>query len=302
MKIVLTGSNGLLGQKLVQKLRHDPEVDLVATSRGANRLLHQEDYQYEALDIADAKAVQNCLQKHRPDALIHTAAMTHVDQCEQDQEACHKLNVEAVRYLVEACAITETHLVHLSTDFIFDGADGPYTETDDPDPVSYYGESKLRGEQIIQGSGISAAILRTILVYGVAENMSRSNLVLWAKKSLEEDKSIKVVDDQFRSPTLAEDLAEGCVLAAKQRATGIYNISGPKTFSILELVWQIADFWNLNKGLITAVSSNTLDQPAKRPPRTGFDISKAQRELGYEPHSFTEGLRVVDLQLRQRKD
>lgn len=299
---MVTGSNGLLGQKLVQKLGQDPEVDLVATSRGENRLLHQKGYLYEPLDIADPKAVQSCLQKHHPQVLIHTAAMTHVDQCEQDQEACQQLNVEAVRYLTEACAATGAHLVHLSTDFIFDGAAGPYTEAEVPNPISFYGQSKLRGEQIILESGISAAILRTILVYGVAENMSRSNLVLWAKKSLEEGKSIQVVDDQFRSPTLAEDLADGCILAAKQRATGIYHISGPRTCSILELVWQIADFWKLDKGLITAVSSHTLDQPAKRPPRTGFDISKAQRELGYQPHSFTQGLELVDLQLRQRKE
>jgi dTDP-4-dehydrorhamnose reductase len=129
--------------------------------------------------------------------------------------------------------------------------------------------------------------------------MSRSNVVLWAKGALEKGAPINVVDDQFRMPTLAEDLAEGCLLAAEKHANGIFNISGKDYMSVLELVEQVADFYGYDKEIIRAVSSSTLNQTAKRPPRTGFDLSKSQRVLGYNPHSFREGLQILDEQLKK---
>lgn len=299
MKILITGSNGLLGQKLVHLLKKDPEVDLIATARGANRLNDQKGYRYYSMDIADLPGIMSVFEAERPDAVIHTAAMTHVDQCEDDQEGCLKLNVEAVQYMVAACSSFNAHLVHLSTDFIFDGSKGPLGEGETPNPVSFYGESKLRAEQLIQASTVSHAILRTVLVYGVAENMSRSNIVLWAKGALEKGDPIKVVDDQYRTPTLAEDLAQGCSLAAKQKAQGVYNISGADFYCIIDMVREIARFWELDEGLINPLSSTSLNQRAQRPPKTGFIINKAKRELGYQPRRFREGLALVDQQIKE---
>lgn len=298
MKILVTGSNGLLGQKLVHKLSKDYEVQLIATARGENRLSNKEGYAYQSLDITSKDEVEKVIADHKPDVVINTAAMTNVDACESDKEGCDNLNVDAVQYIVDACKANQVHLVHLSTDFIFDGEDGPYDEEATPNPISYYGESKLKAEEIVLKSGLDGAILRTVLVYGIAEDMSRSNIALWAKGALEKGKRINVVDDQFRSPTLAEDLADGCILAAKQKAKGIYNISGKDQLSVLEIVQQVADFWKLDKSLINPVSSKTLSQPAKRPPKTGFILDKAIRELGYKPHSFMEGLAVLDEQMK----
>jgi dTDP-4-dehydrorhamnose reductase len=174
-----------------------------------------------------------------------------------------------------------------------------YVETDKANPLSYYALSKYESELVLQRSSISWAIARTIIVYGIVDNMSRSNIVLWAKDALTKGQKINVVDDQFRSPTLAEDLADGCILIADKRARGIYHLSGPDVMSILELVYRVADFWKLDKSVVTPSKSDTLNQPAKRPPRTGFDISKARKELGYAPHSFEEGLRVLDMQLKK---
>lgn len=298
MKILVTGSNGLLGQKLVHKLSKDYEVQLIATARGENRLSNKEGYTYQSLDITNKGEVEKVIANHKPDVVINTAAMTNVDACESDKEGCDKLNVDAVQYIVDACKANHVYLVHLSTDFIFDGEDGPYDEEATPNPVSYYGESKLKAEEIVLKSSLDAAILRTVLVYGIAEDMSRSNIALWAKGALSKGQKINVVDDQFRSPTLAEDLADGCILAAKQKAKGIYNISGKDQLSVLEIVQQVADFWKLDKSLINPVSSKTLSQPAKRPPKTGFILDKAIRELGYKPHSFMEGLAVLDEQMK----
>ena len=223
--------------------------------------------------------------------------MTNVDACETEKEACDALNVESVKYLAEACKKVNAHFIHISTDFIFDGENGPYSEEAEALPLSYYGWSKLKGEDMVKTHADSWAILRTVLVYGVVHDMSRSNIVLWAKGALEKGQTINVVDDQFRTPTLAEDLAMGCFLAEDQKAQGIYNISGKDFMNIFELVNAIAHYYELDATLINRSSSNNLNQPAKRPPITGFKLDKAMRELNYQPHSFAEGLEIVKQQL-----
>lgn len=297
MKILITGANGLLGNKLIDLLNTKPDIETIATARGAISLTIKNG-SHHALDIADASQTEELLNTVRPDVVINTAAMTQVDQCETERELCWKANVTGVENLARACEKTKTHLVHVSTDFIFDGTHGPLDETAQPNPLSYYGESKLAAEKVVQNSHTTWAILRTVLVYGVTENMSRSNIVLWVKKSLEEGKNISVVNDQWRTPTLAEDLAMGCYLAATQKATGIYHISGSEMMTPLDIAYATADFFKLDKSLIKPADSSTFTQPAKRPAKTGFIISKAQQQLGYKPHSFNEGLALLASQLK----
>jgi dTDP-4-dehydrorhamnose reductase len=224
--------------------------------------------------------------------------MTNVDACESNQEACEKLNVTAVASLATLCKEFNIQLVHLSTDFIFDGADGPYSEDDSPNPLSFYGQSKWKAEQVIVASGCTYAILRTIIVYGVAAAMSRSNIVLWAKNALEKGETISVVNDQWRMPTLAEDLAAACIAAVQKEAQGVFHVSGKDLMNMVELVQQVADFWHLDRTLIKPINSASLNQAAKRPPKTGFVLAKAISQLGYQPHSFIEGLALVDAQLK----
>lgn len=305
MKILITGSNGLLGQKLVYKLRNKSNVECIATARGANRLVQQDGYIYESLDITDKKNVEEVFAKFLPDVIINTAAQTNVDVCETDREGSWLMNATAVDYQVKVLEELQSknksykpHFIHLSTDFIFDGTHGPLDEEEKPNPLSYYAEGKLEAEKIVQGSSLDWAIARTVLVYGIVDNMSRSNIVLWVKSNLEQGKIINVVDDQFRTPTLAEDLADGCILIAEKRAKGIYNISGKNFYSILELANVVADYYGLDKSLIKPSKSADIKQPAKRPPVTGFIIDKAKNDLGYNPHSFTEGIKILEDQIK----
>ena len=294
MKILITGSNGLLGQKLVKLVLDKGTDELVATARGANRLPYAEDdYTFDQLDITNRDEVLNVIERHRPDVVIHTAAMTNVDQCENEKENCWKQNVGAVEYLIEACIQTNSFLLHLSTDFIFDGKDGPYDEEASANPISYYGESKLAAEQLLENAKVKFAIARTVLVYGIAHDMSRSNIILWVKKSLEEGKEIKVVDDQLRSPTLAEDLATGCYLIAEKKAEGVFNISGKDLLTPYEMATKTAEFFNLDTSTMKRADASTFTQTAKRPPKTGLVIDKAVQQLGYSPHSFEEGIAVL---------
>lgn len=298
MRILVTGSNGLLGQKLVAAMRSDPAVQLIASSRGEDRTPDRTGYAYVSMDCTNADQVMVVLREHRPDAVIHTAAMTNVDACELDPAECRKQNVQAVENLCAAAMAIDAHLIHLSTDFIFDGEAGPYHEEDEPRPLSVYGQSKLDAEHAVMTCGLRRwAIARTIIVYGIAPGLSRSNVVLWAKGALEKGQPISVVHDQWRMPTLAEDLADGCIAIAKERATGIYNLSGPDGMSILELVQRVGRFFGLDTSVVRPVDSASLNQPAKRPPRTGFILDKARRDLGYSPRPFEEGLRILQAQL-----
>lgn len=296
-KILVTGSNGLLGQKLTDYILSLDNLQLIATGKGKNRVLTDENYVYEEMDICDVEQVGQIVRKHKPDVLIHTAAITNVDICHADRKSCQEVNVKATANLIALCEELTIHFIYISTDFVFDGKTGPYKETDLPNPVSYYGESKLEGERLTQQMKGKWSIIRTILVYGILKDMSRSNIVLWAKNALSENKSINVVNDQWRMPTLAEDLAWASVAVAEKAAEGIFHISGPDMMSIADIVYKVADFWNLDKSLIKEVGSAELNQEAKRPGRTGFILDKAMTELNYRPHSFEEGLALVKKQL-----
>ncbi|WP_145859957.1 SDR family oxidoreductase [Pedobacter suwonensis] len=297
-KILVTGSNGLLGQKITEKVLAEGRVKLIASSVGANRYPVKEGYEYAEMDILNPEQVKAVIERYCPDAVIHTAAMTNVDTCEENKTLCHQLNVEAVATLLSICEEKNIQLIHLSTDFVFDGKNGPYKEEDAVNPVSYYGESKVMAEELIKNSKANYAILRTILVYGISHDMSRSNIVLWAKGALEKASPINVVNDQWRMPTLAEDLAEACLLAVEHDARGTYHISGKDYMSIADLVRKVADYWKLDHSFINEISSASLSQIAKRPEKTGFVLDKAIKDLGYNPHSFEEGLLILEQQMR----
>ncbi|CAI8283414.1 MAG: dTDP-4-dehydrorhamnose reductase [Cryomorphaceae bacterium] len=298
MKIIITGSNGLLGQKLLHKLRQDSSVELIATSNGENRVSEKKGYTYFNLDVTNNSAVAQLVANEKPQVVINTAAMTNVDLCESERKACDALNVDGVRYLADACDKIDAHLIQISTDFIFDGEDGPYTEEDEPNPLSYYGLSKLKSEQLLQAHSVKWTVLRTIIVFGVAEKLSKGNIVIWAKGALEKGDSLNIIDDQFRAPTLAEDLADICILAAKKKAFGIFNASGKDIMSIYEIVERIAKYYGKSTENLNKISTETLKQKAGRPPKTGFILDKSRNELGYNPHSFEECLSIIDQQLK----
>jgi dTDP-4-dehydrorhamnose reductase len=296
-RILVTGSNGLLGQKLVELLGGMPGIHTIATSRGQNRLPGFHGYEYYEMDVTNRKQVDAVIKIARPDVIIHTAAMTNVDQCEMEKEECWKLNVTAVEYLINASRQQNLFFIHVSTDFIFDGTAGPYTEEDEPNPVSFYGWSKYAAEKLVAHSQLEWAIARTVLVYGIAQDMSRSNIILWVKKSLENGTPIKVVTDQFRTPTLAEDLAMGCFLIADKHANGIFNISGKDFLTPYEMAVATAEFFELDGSLISPTDASSFTQPARRPPKTGFDLTKSLNILGYAPRTFREGIAMLAQQI-----
>lgn len=290
MKILITGANGLLGQKLVELLLREG-ITFVATSKGVNRNPDCPNSHYRSLDITLEREIEEVFSNERPTHVIHTAALTNVDYCELHPDECDRVNVLATGLLIKWSNSVNAHFQFLSTDFVFDGKKGNYKEGDATKPLSVYGQSKLDGEILVQQEAkFGWSIIRTIIVYGLAHNLSRSNLIVWAKETLEKQGEMKIIDDQYRAPTFAEDLAMGCLLVLRANESGIFHISGPETLSIYQIVERIANHFHYSMDKVERISSTTLNQPAKRPPKTGFDLGKSYTQLGYRPRNLEESL------------
>lgn len=295
MKILITGANGLLGQHLT-KLLLEQGYTVIATGKGDARM-HPEGwgdkYLYHSLDITDAIDVQTVMSAVQPEVVVHAAAMTQVDECELHSEQCERINVTGTSQVLVDAEVYSKHFIYVSTDFVFDGEQGDYKEEDELKPVSYYGFTKMQAEAITETSNIPWAIVRTCLVYGNTLQGTRRNIITWVKDSLEQGNAIKVVADQWRTPTYVEDLAKGIALIIEKKATGIYHISGKDLLTPYDIALQTADLFGLDKSRIEKVDAATFSQPGRRPPKTGFVIGKARKELGFEPLSFGEGLKKM---------
>ncbi len=291
MNIIVTGANGLLGQHLVTALIK-LGYGILALGKGECRI---KDFagKYVDIDITDAVAFRDEIVKHKPDIIIHAAAMTQVDECEKDKQSCYNVNVTATRFLIDAAREVQSKLIYVSTDFVFDGMNGPYSEDDQTGPVNYYGSTKVAAEKAIMESQLRWSIVRTVLVYGQTVDGTRSNIINWVKSSLEEGKHIKVVSDQFRTPTFVDDLVNGIVLLIEKNVDGIYHISGKEEMTPYDMAIETARYLKLDESLIEKVDSSSFTQAGVRPAKTGFIIDKARHELGFEPRSFKESLEVM---------
>jgi len=295
MKVFVTGANGLVGQTLIRLLIEEGKFDVHASGKGPSRIAYKKKYActYHNLDLANHKKTQQLIEHLAPSVIIHLACISQPNDCELDKTNCWKINVGGTRALVRAAQKVHAYFIYISTDFVFDGEEGPYDETATPAPVNTYGESKLLAEQIVEMSGLPWAIVRTVLVFGQITPGGRSNFVLWVKNQLEKGLPMKIVDDQIRTPTYVEDFAKGILLVLLKHATGIYHIAGRDTCTPYELALKIAGLMGKDPKGITRVTADTFEEPARRPLKTGFVIHKAIRELGYSPLSINEALSLT---------
>ena len=219
-----------------------------------------------------------------------------MDVCEANKEACWELNVRGVDHLAAACKALNSHLIQLSTDFVFDGTSGPYDEADETNPVNLYGASKLASETLVQERELKRwSVVRTQLVFGTKDG-ELAGFLAWVKTSLQRGETIHVVDDQVRMPTFVDDLAVACE-SLLEAENGVYHVSGKETFSIYDFAVKIADFYKLDTGLITPVPSSYFSHAAKRPLVTGFTLTKALEHLQLSPHTVEESLEAISGQL-----
>jgi len=289
-KIMVTGSNGLLGQKILEQAKEWAEFSFCAISRSPDKFGCKPSISFNCVDITNPTELDYIVSLEKPDIIIHTAAMTKPDECEKNKESAWMVNVSGTENIINSANKIGAHLIYISTDFIFSGNDAQYSENATAEPVNYYGQTKLAAEKLVKEKADKWSAVRTSLVYGANQAISNSNLVLWVVNSLKNNKAIKVVSDQFRCPTLAEDLAKGCLLIAQHNAEGIYNISGPSLYSVYEIAVETANCWGLDSSLISPVATVELNEPAKRPPRTYLSCSKAIIDFDYQATELKEGL------------
>jgi len=291
MNILVTGANGFLGHYLIDQLLQKEHI-VIATGLGACRLPFNDrgNFIYAPMDFTDAARVKIVFEEYQPNAVIHAGAMCKPDDCELQQELAYKVNVAATVNLLMESKQWDSNFLYVSTDFIFDGNKGMYSEEDVPDPVNYYGFTKWQAEKAVMQYEGNWAIARTVLVYG-KPLAGRSNILTVVKEKLEKGEGYKVVSDQVRTPTYVEDLAAGIILMIEKKVGGIFHLSGPDILTPFDMACKTADLLQLDKALLTNVTAATFSQPAQRPLKTGFRIDKAKKELGFEPIPFDEGLR-----------
>ncbi|HEX3025312.1 MAG TPA: SDR family oxidoreductase [Chitinophagaceae bacterium] len=289
--IFITGANGFLGQHLIQYFA-SKNFNVIASGRGVCRIAAKEKFTYAELDLTNKNAVKECLQTHQPSVIIHTAAMSKPDECNNNKEACLLHNIEATKNLTDAAESFSPHFIYISTDFVF-GENGPHDEENKPAPLNFYGETKLMAETLVKQTGLLNCIVRIVFIYGVAWEGMRPSFLHWVKNNLEQNKKIKVVSDQLRTPTYVIDICNGIEKIIEQKANGIFHLAGKDILSPYQMAITVADVLRLDKSLIENVTSATFPEPVLRAKKSGLTIAKAASILGYSPVSFEEGVKLT---------
>lgn len=287
---MVTGANGFTGQHLSVFLA-DQGFSVYAVSRGPSRIIQHSGIQYYPCELTNVSSVMQVVEIIEPDWIIHVAAMSKPDECDIKREDCLKNNVEATIHLGEAALKVNARFIYFSTDFIF-GENGPHKENDIPQPLNFYGESKLQAEQWVQQNILHPIIVRPVFMYGPQHPNGRPSFIQWVQQQLQQGKPIKVVNDQYRTPTYIMDICMGIQTIIIENQLGVFHLAGPEIITPYQMAVQVAEVLSLDTSLITPVDSSTFPEPVIRAKRSGLQIHKAQTVLHYKPHSFSEGVRL----------
>ena len=287
MKILVTGASGFLGTKIMSVLKGD--FDVIGTDRDESR-------GNSKMDITDANEVSSTINRLKPDVVLHLAALADVDKCETDRDSARKINVDGTKNLIDACKKTNSKFIFISTDFVFDGKKGLYKEEDKPNPLSYYGATKLEAEKLVEKSGLKYLTLRLEVLYGFNGNGSERSFTMWVFNSLKQGKEIKVLDDQFSTPTLTDDIANAIRSLVNKNKEGLYHVCGSQRLSKYDMAVKLAEAFGFDKSLIKPMKTSEFKQAAARPKDSSMSIDKLKRE-GIKMHSFEEGLLIMKKQM-----
>jgi dTDP-4-dehydrorhamnose reductase len=293
-RVLIVGSNGMLGQSLCNFYSKQDKIRLLGCSIEDKSFL--DGFDYLQCDVTKRSEVKKVILDFYPDHIINASAYTNVDKSETEREQAWKVNVKGVEYLAEAARILDARIIHISTDYIFDGKDGPYAEDEKPNPLGYYARTKLASENVLKISGVPYTILRTNVLYG-ADSNGKTGFVRWLINTLKDGKDVRIVTDQVNNPTFVDDLVQAISKVIEYNKTGIYNIGGKEFLSRFEFSEIIADYFGLNKNLIKPITTDELKQPARRPLKSGLITLKAETEFGYKPHSIKETLAIIKKEL-----
>ena len=281
MKILITGAFGQLGHSLQSVLSKKSNYELICTGRKVKK--GQEGI---PLDIRNQVALKELINTTAPDILINLAAMTNVDACELNPKLAGEINVAGLEHI---CDSFKGKIIHLSTDYVFDGTSGPYKEDDPLNPISIYGKTKLASEHILLEKDIKNLVIRGNVLYDYSPHTSASFLN-WVVSSLKGNQEIKVVEDQFNNPTWTRSMSDIIKLSIENDLEGIIHWGDSVHISRFEFAKLIAKKFSLNESLIKPVLTSELNQPARRPLQSGLSTEKLVNMLDIIPPSIDDCL------------
>lgn len=275
-KLLLIGASGFLGRKLMPLLA--PYFEVIGTHHS------QTSVPGISVDITNLPQVAKVMEEINPSIVILAAALADMDKCETDRELAIRLNVRGVENVAACCR--NRLLIYYSSDAIFDGLHGNYREDDSPNPVNFYGETKLRGEQAVKKLP-HHLILRTCFIY--SDQPESPKFISWVIRNLSEGKAVKVASDLITTPTFIDDLAHATLVLLQKKCRGIYHVAGATALSCYEMALYIAQKWGFDTALIHPVQRRELPWKAARAERATLNISKLQRE-GIMMSTFEQGM------------
>jgi len=285
MKILITGGSGLLGSKIgAIAIRKGHEV---YSGYKEHESIHGTPIE---LDICDKLETSKAFDSIKPQAVVHAAALTNVDKCEEDQKLAWRVNIEGTKNILEASERHNAFFIYVSTDYVFSGEEGMYKETDRPDPINQYGLTKLEAENLVRDSHLEWCIARPSVIYGSTPAAGKVNFALWILNNLKQGKPIKIITDQWVSPTLNTNLAEMILEVMERRLIGIYHLAGATPLNRYEFASLIAETFQYEKTLIIPVKSGEMKWLAKRPRNTSLNVEKVTETLRHKPLEIQQAL------------
>jgi dTDP-4-dehydrorhamnose reductase len=290
MKILVTGASGFLGTKVMNILKDSFELT------GTYHNKKKEGFVY--LDLADRDSTLRVVEQTKPDVILHTASLANVDECELDKEKAKLVNIVGTQNIIEAARKVNAKLVYISTDFVFDGEEGDYKESYIPKPLSFYAKTKLMAEVKVVESGLEYLIIRPEVLYGYNGDGTERSFVFWVYESLKDGKTIKIVNDQFNTPTLVDDIAFALKVLIEKGCIGIYHVAGSERLSRYDMAVKVAETFGFDKSLVRPISAAELKQPAPRPLDSSLNITKLLKE-GVTMNSFGDGLKIMKYQMEK---
>jgi len=286
MKFLVTGSAGLIGSQVTK--------DLVLENHEVYSCYHDDKPIYGnplQLDLTSQDKIIKTIREIKPDSIIHLAAMTNVDLCETQQELAYLINTKATEILAKQAAKLDTFFVYVSTDYVFDGKRGKYSEDDSTNPLGYYGKSKLKAEEALNELASSWCIARTSTPFGIHSN--KKSFPIWIKESLEAKKEIPVLIDQFTSPTYVPNLSKMLIEIVKRQILGVIHTAGASRISRYELAILMSEKLHLDKELLKPIQTSDMTWNVQRPKDSSLDVSKATEILNEKPQTIQHSLNLL---------
>ena len=296
LKLLITGASGLYGSKLAE----------LAIAR--NYEVYSCDVQelpvcgnFVKFDVSNKEFVQEAFKRVKPNIVVHAATLTDVDKCELNKELAWRINVEGTKNIVQAAMSESSFVIYISTDYVFNGEKGNYKESDKPDPINYYGVTKLKAEEQVKTLE-EYFIGRPSVIYGSTPAAGKVNFALWLVETLSKGEHAKIVTDQWNTPTLNTNLAEMTLEVIQRKLTGTFHLCGATRVSRFEFAQKIAKTFGFDQSLIEPVLSSQFSWPAKRPTDSSLDTAKAQQVLTNKPLNIDEALKKLKTEISKKSN